>query len=189
MGKVSFLTFFAERVKRIVHRLFPHTNAAAYGDSILSPLLKRAGGFCSTGSQISLLGLKSSGSECSSDMPACHWFTATPDPSKSLYKPFVFSKGKVTGTISSKIIKFRGLSRETADTNKNDHNQLGWPERFSEKESNETFLDATTHLYKRSCPSLGPSVGPSVRRSVPCYFRTTKNVMFRVPMMTKFHMV
>ena len=31
------------------------------------------------------------------------------------------------------------------------------------------FLDATTHLYKRSCPSVGPSVGPSV----PCYFRTT----------------
>ena len=25
-----------------------------------------------------------------------------------------------------------------------------------------TFLDATTHLYKRSCPSVGPSVGPSV---------------------------
>ena len=36
------------------------------------------------------------------------------------------------------------------------------------------FLDATTHLYKRSCPS----VGPSVRRSVPCYFRKTKIVDF-----------
>ena len=48
------------------------------------------------------------------------------------------------------------------------------------------FLDATTHLYKRSCPSVcpsvrrsvGPSVGPSVRRSVPCYFRKTKIVDF-----------
>ena len=28
------------------------------------------------------------------------------------------------------------------------------------------FLDATTHLYKRSCPSVRPSVGPSVRPSV-----------------------
>ena len=28
------------------------------------------------------------------------------------------------------------------------------------------FLDATTHHYKRSCPSVRPSVGPSVRRSV-----------------------
>jgi len=29
------------------------------------------------------------------------------------------------------------------------------------------FLDATTHLYKRSCPSVGPSVRP-------VYFRKTK---------------
>ena len=46
------------------------------------------------------------------------------------------------------------------------------------------FLDATTHLYKRSCPSVGPSVGPSV----PCYFRTTKNVTSYAPMTTKFDM-
>ena len=32
------------------------------------------------------------------------------------------------------------------------------------------FLDASTHLYKRSCPSVGPSVGPSVRRSVRVIF-------------------
>ena len=38
------------------------------------------------------------------------------------------------------------------------------------------FLDATTHLYERSCPS----VGPSVRWSVPCYFRTKKNAVFEV---------
>jgi len=62
-----------------------------------SEICRGKGGFCSTGSQISLLGLKSSGSECSSEMPACHWFTATPDPSKSLYKPFVFSKGCSVG--------------------------------------------------------------------------------------------
>ena len=31
------------------------------------------------------------------------------------------------------------------------------------------FLDATTHLYKWSCPSVRPSVRPYV----PCYFRTT----------------
>ena len=34
----------------------------------------------------------------------------------------------------------------------------------------EFFLDASSHLYKRVCPSVGPSVrpsvGPSVRRSV-----------------------
>ena len=39
-----------------------------------------------------------------------------------------------------------------------------------------TSLDATTHLYKRSCPSVRPSVGPSV---VPCYFRTMKMAVFK----------
>ena len=39
-------------------------------------------------------------------------------------------------------------------------------------------LDATTHLYKRSCSS--------VRSLVLCYFRSTKNVVSYVPMMTKF---
>ena len=28
------------------------------------------------------------------------------------------------------------------------------------------FLDASSHLYKRVCPSVGWSVGPSVRQSV-----------------------
>ena len=32
------------------------------------------------------------------------------------------------------------------------------------------FLDAPSHLYKRSCPFVRRSVRPSVRRSVPCYF-------------------
>ena len=43
----------------------------------------------------------------------------------------------------------------------------------------KTFLDATTHLYKRSCPSVGPSVGPSVRRSVrPVLFSKDENREF-----------
>ena len=36
------------------------------------------------------------------------------------------------------------------------------------------FLDAPSHLYKRSCPSVGPSVRSSVGPSVPCYFRRWK---------------
>ena len=48
------------------------------------------------------------------------------------------------------------------------------------------LLDATTHLYERSCPSVRssvrpsvrPSDRPSVRPSVPCYFRKTKIVDF-----------
>ena len=37
-----------------------------------------------------------------------------------------------------------------------------------------SFLDATTHLYKRSCPSVRRSVG----RSVPSYFRTPNMAVF-----------
>ena len=37
------------------------------------------------------------------------------------------------------------------------------------------FLDATTHLYRRSCPSVRRSVRPSV----PCYFRKAKIVDFK----------
>ena len=44
------------------------------------------------------------------------------------------------------------------------------------------FLDATTHLYKRSCPSVRrsvrPSVGPSVGPYVPSYFQTLKIEVF-----------
>ena len=57
-----------------------------------------------------------------------------------------------------------------------------------------SFLDATRHLRKRLCPSVGPSVHPpvhpsvgpsvhppvrpSVRRTVPCYFRMTNMTDF-----------
>ena len=40
------------------------------------------------------------------------------------------------------------------------------------------FLDATTHLYKRSCPSVYPSVPLSVGPSVPCYFKTANMAVF-----------
>ena len=37
---------------------------------------------------------------------------------------------------------------------------------FSSPSVISTFLDASLHLYKRVCPSVGRSVRPSVRRSV-----------------------
>ncbi|XP_077977970.1 secernin-2-like [Glandiceps talaboti] len=45
------------------------------------------GSFMSTGSQVSVLLPPDSSSPC------CHWFTATPNPSQSVFKPFIFSKG------------------------------------------------------------------------------------------------
>ena len=42
------------------------------------------------------------------------------------------------------------------------------------------FLDAPSHLYKRSCPSVRRSVRPSVRRSVrPVLFSKMKNTYTR----------
>ncbi|XP_064456344.1 secernin-2-like isoform X2 [Ornithodoros turicata] len=42
------------------------------------------GAFVSTGSQVSVLSPLTSNRQC------CHWFTGTPDPSLSVFKPFVF---------------------------------------------------------------------------------------------------
>ena len=41
--------------------------------------------FPTTGSQVSLLGAVGSGK------PDCHWFTATPNPRASVFKPFIFT--------------------------------------------------------------------------------------------------
>uniref|UniRef100_A0A8C1ZL54 Secernin-2 n=1 Tax=Cyprinus carpio TaxID=7962 RepID=A0A8C1ZL54_CYPCA len=42
-------------------------------------------GFCTTGSMVSIL-------PRNPDMPCVHFFTATPDPSRSVFKPFIFSE-------------------------------------------------------------------------------------------------
>ena len=44
------------------------------------------GGFASTGSQVS---------QMLPDKVDCHWFTATPNPILSVFKPFVFCKNSV----------------------------------------------------------------------------------------------
>uniref|UniRef100_G3Q293 Secernin-2 n=1 Tax=Gasterosteus aculeatus aculeatus TaxID=481459 RepID=G3Q293_GASAC len=43
-----------------------------------------SGGFCTTGSMVSVLPRDPS-------LPCIHFFTATPDPSRSIFKPFIFS--------------------------------------------------------------------------------------------------
>ena len=43
------------------------------------------------------------------------------------------------------------------------------------------FLDASTQLYNRICPSVHPSVGRSVRRSVTCFFGIRENACFGLP--------
>ena len=44
-------------------------------------------------SQMSVLGRAKGGGGAG----GCHWFTATPDPKKSLFKPFVFSEHATIG--------------------------------------------------------------------------------------------
>ncbi|KAF6724599.1 Secernin-2 [Oryzias melastigma] len=43
-----------------------------------------SGGFCTTGSMVSVL-------PRDTNLPCIHFFTATPDPSRSIFKPFIFS--------------------------------------------------------------------------------------------------
>ncbi|XP_063056492.1 secernin-2 [Engraulis encrasicolus] len=44
-----------------------------------------SGGFCTTGSMVSILPRDAA-------LPCVHFFTATPDPSRSVFKPFIFSE-------------------------------------------------------------------------------------------------
>ncbi|KAK7109985.1 hypothetical protein V1264_013929 [Littorina saxatilis] len=52
------------------------------------------GSFVSTGSQVSVL-VPPSSSACPT--PSCHWFTGTPNPLTSIYKPFIFAPGAAIG--------------------------------------------------------------------------------------------
>ncbi|GLG94223.1 Secernin-2 [Gryllus bimaculatus] len=63
------------------------------GSSMFSVLRNEESGICrksddgfpTTGSQVSVLAPAGSGK------PHCHWFTATPNPKKSVFKPFIFT--------------------------------------------------------------------------------------------------
>ncbi|XP_041366483.1 secernin-3-like isoform X2 [Gigantopelta aegis] len=52
------------------------------------------GSFCSNGSQVSRI--PSPGSA----VPACHWFTATPNPNRGIFKPFIFGPNAQIGTLT-----------------------------------------------------------------------------------------
>ncbi|GBM07051.1 Secernin-2, partial [Araneus ventricosus] len=51
-----------------------------------SGICMSSGSFVSTGGQVSVLQKPESG------LPSCHWFTATPDPARSVFKPFIFGE-------------------------------------------------------------------------------------------------
>ncbi|GFY76389.1 secernin-3 [Trichonephila inaurata madagascariensis] len=51
-----------------------------------SGICMSSGSFVTTGSQVSILRKPESG------LPSVHWFTATPDPARSIYKPFIFTE-------------------------------------------------------------------------------------------------
>lgn len=55
------------------------------------------GGLCSSPEKYIPVSSQMSVLPASSDSPCCHWFTATPFPSKSLFKPFIFCKNASVG--------------------------------------------------------------------------------------------
>ncbi|KAL8560920.1 hypothetical protein ACOMHN_035860 [Nucella lapillus] len=56
------------------------------------------GSFLTTSSQVSVL-IPPTSSPCPA--PSCHWFTATPNPLTSIFKPFVFVPGVSVGTATA----------------------------------------------------------------------------------------
>ncbi|XP_076461075.1 secernin-2-like [Babylonia areolata] len=60
-----------------------------------SGICMKDGSFVSTGSQVSVL---SPASSAACPTPCCHWFTATPNPITSIYKPFIFAPGASIGS-------------------------------------------------------------------------------------------
>lgn len=55
------------------------------------------GGLCSSPEKYIPVSSQMSVLPASSDSPCCHWFTATPFPSKSLFKPFIFCRNASVG--------------------------------------------------------------------------------------------
>jgi secernin len=58
--------------------------------------INMGGGTC--GSQVSLLPSNTTASSHTS--PCCHWFTATPSPDASLFKPFIFGPNPSVGSLA-----------------------------------------------------------------------------------------
>ena len=54
-------------------------------------------GICRTGLTSSTMGSQVSVLSAAADTPDCHWFTATPNPRCSVFKPFIFCPGVATG--------------------------------------------------------------------------------------------
>uniref|UniRef100_H3D9G0 Secernin-2 n=1 Tax=Tetraodon nigroviridis TaxID=99883 RepID=H3D9G0_TETNG len=72
--------------------LLHHYDGSVTAEVMMSILRDKAsgicmdsGGFCTTGSMVSILPRDAS-------LPCIHFFTATPDPSRSVFKPFIFSE-------------------------------------------------------------------------------------------------
>lgn len=70
-----------------------------------------SGKFVSVSSQLSVLLPKSGG------VPCCHWFTGTPYPSRSIFKPFIFCDGAAIGdkTTSQKSSECAAVAGKLVD--------------------------------------------------------------------------
>lgn len=67
------------------------------------------GGFITSGSQVSVL------MPTGSSIPDVHWFTGTPNPSTSIYKPFFFGPGADVGGITVSVTEGEGAVAAEAE--------------------------------------------------------------------------
>ncbi|RUS75212.1 hypothetical protein EGW08_017028 [Elysia chlorotica] len=72
------------------------------------------GGFITSGSQVSVLMPDSSPS------PGVHWFTGTPNPSTSIYKPFFFGPGADVGGVTVSMTEKGAAGAEPSSGDKSD---------------------------------------------------------------------
>ncbi|KAH3720476.1 secernin-3-like [Dreissena polymorpha] len=61
--------------------------------------INRQSGTC--GSQVSMLPRNSTSASIATGMPCCHWFTGTPDPAVSMFKPFIFTPNVSIGLLTT----------------------------------------------------------------------------------------
>lgn len=119
------------------------------------------GGFITAGSQVSVLLPNASAS------PSVHWFTGTPNPATSIYKPFFFGPGAEVGDITL------SLSEEAeAEKNKKGHALYRSHKRLcnlmdSHEEKGHTVLAQLRELEKKCCEDVDEIIANYSEASFP----------------------
>ena len=106
-----------------------------------SGICRPGGAFPTAGSQVSLLGGSGNGGAA---LRSCHWFTATPSPARSVFKPFIFevSPSVIMQRLSDTTCQ--GASRGTSPDNR--QHRLWAEHALLSATSSSTFLSQLAAL-------------------------------------------